>query len=114
VEGYVGYDADEPSYLVRETTLCDLERGACRSLPTGVERTALVEMGDAFVPRRTVWRTRVVVSRGRVRLADVRGAPAAVQRLGRGVPLDAFFTTPSVSGAEQDLYPEARTERAPP
>jgi len=116
-EGAEGYDDDQPSYVATTAFVCDLERRACRSLPIQVERTAVEFHGHEVIPHRSSWRARLVVAQGRVRVSTVRGAPRAMRRFARGVPLDEFFSSESTSSWESRLYPEhtgSAAERATP
>ena len=82
-------------HLTREAVVCDVARGACRTLPFGLETRALDFGGGRPVPVRRRWRSRVAFRDGAVRLLDIRGAPASLQCFGgTGVPLDAFFSAP--------------------
>jgi hypothetical protein len=104
-EGYVGYDDDQPSFVRDEVVLCDLRRGACRTLPFAVERTTVDHDADPPTVSRTRWSSGYAVQGDRLVLANVRGAPAALRRFGAGVPLDAFFREPPIDSGEQDLFP---------
>jgi hypothetical protein len=86
------------AYVTREAVVCDLARGACRTLPFGLEIRTLDFAGERPVTVRRRWRSQVVFRDGAVRLRDVRGAPSSLQRFGGpGVPLDAFFSEGPIS-----------------
>jgi len=111
VEGYAGYDEDQQSYLTEELVLCDLARGACRTLPVSIERTSIELSGDEYRAVPFAWESTVSFEGGMVRLANVRGDPGVLRRFGAGVPLDQFFSEPPVAREEATLFP-VRSARA--
>lgn len=93
VRGYVSYDEDESSELVRELVVCDPVRLACRPLPT---RFVLDAPGPSGGRARRTLRATASFTGGVVRLTGARDLPPTLARFAAGVPLDAFFSEPPI------------------
>lgn len=110
-EGYVTVD-DGPGFVADFTTLCDTERGGCRTVPTAYWRNELIfdereDLETEPTVSHTEWHGELVVEGGRVHLTESRAAPRPLRRLGRPMPLARFLAAPSVAGNERALLPDA-------
>lgn len=109
-EGYVT-DVDGPGFVADFTTICDTERGGCRTVPTAFWRNELIfdEHDDDAEPTlaHTEWHGALVVEGSRIHLTESRTAPRPLRVLGRALPIARFLAAASVSGDERALFPDA-------
>ncbi|MFK7999583.1 MAG: SH3 domain-containing protein [Polyangiales bacterium] len=111
-----GYSTpDGPERIIVTTHLCDVNRRRCRSFPVQVQQGDY-HYDDSDQPRlvRGDWRSDFAVHRGRVVLTNMQGAPAGLRRFRRGVPMNAFFSSPSVEYELPDLTRPVEASRECP
>lgn len=100
-----GYSTpDGPERIVVTAHLCDVNRRRCRSFPVQVQQGDYhYDESDQPHFLRADWRSDFEMRRGRIVLTNMQGAPSGLRRFRRGVPMDAFFSSPSVEYELPDL-----------